>query len=183
MTHAASKTESGNESKSIVCRAVRSSLRLRLLSGATCFAVPVASHDPGGWRLYAPRDAQAQTVVNPVQTTTFVINTNQNPIAFGTATNIDTTAVVDSDGVFAGGGTAWSVSNQGNHQIYLHGVFLAGAGSSFINSGSISATSNLGTSAGHFSNHRRSTVTNQANGTISGIGGRTASTSMVAPAR
>ena len=181
MTHAASKTESGNESKDIVCRAVRSSLRLRLLSGAASFALPVASMILAVG-VCTPRDAQAQTVVNPVQTTTFVINTNQNPIAFGTATNIDTTAVVDSDGVFAGGGTAWSVSNQGIIKSTFHGVFLAGAGSSFINSGSISATSNLGTSAGIFLT-TGGTVTNQANGTISGIGGRTASTSMVAPAR
>ena len=168
MTHAASKTESGNESKP-VCHAVRRSLRVRLLSGAASLALPMASMIVT-LGVCLPGNAQAQNVVNPVQNTTFVIDPTQNPIAFGAGTNIDTTAVVHSDGVFGAAGTAWSVSNQGVINSTFHGVSLAGAGSSFINSGTISATSNLVTSAGVFLGNG-GTVTNQANGTISGIGG------------
>jgi hypothetical protein len=168
MTHAALKTEARNESKN-VCHAVRRSLRMRLLSGAARLALPMASMI-AALGVCLPGNAQAQNVVNPVQNTTFVIDPTQNPIAFGAGTNIDTTAVVDSDGVFGAAGTAWTVSNQGIINSTFHGVSLAGAGSSFINSGTISATSNLVTSAGVFLGNV-GTVTNQANGTISGIGG------------
>ena len=40
MTHAASKMKQGNGSKNIARHAVRSSLRVRLLSGAASLALP-----------------------------------------------------------------------------------------------------------------------------------------------
>ncbi|MFZ0111059.1 MAG: hypothetical protein WAL01_16385, partial [Pseudolabrys sp.] len=46
MTHAASKTEAKNESKNIASRALRSSRRLRLMSGAASLALPMASAAP-----------------------------------------------------------------------------------------------------------------------------------------
>jgi outer membrane autotransporter protein len=115
-----------------------------------------------------PRDAQAQTTVTPVQTTTFTLTPSQNPIIFGAGTNIDTTAAAGVDAVFGDTSTIWAVTNQGTIQGSLRGVFLGGAGSSLINSGTIAQTGNLVTSAGvRLANG--GTVTNLVNATISDL--------------
>ena len=154
------------ELRNIVCRAVRSALRARLLSGASSLALPVASMIVTlGVR--APRDAQAQTTVNPVQTTTFNLNPFESQIIFGAGTNIDTTATAGVDAVFGAATTIWAVTNQGTIQGSLRGVFLGGPGSSLINSGTISQTGNLVNSAGVRLDNG-GTVTNLVNATISG---------------
>ena len=153
------------ESRNIVCRAVRSALRARLLSGASSLALPLASMIVT-LGVCVPRDAQAQTTVTPVQTTTFTLTPSQNPIIFGAGTNIDTTAAAGVDAVFGDTSTIWAVTNQGTIQGSLRGVFLGGAGSSLINSGTIAQTGNLVTSAGvRLANG--GTVTNLVNATIS----------------
>ena len=154
------------ELRNIVCRAVRSALRARLLSGASSLALPVASMIVT-LGVCAPRDAQAQTTVNPVQTTTFNLNPFESQIIFGAGTNIDTTATAGVDAVFGAATTIWAVTNQGTIQGSLRGVFLGGPGSSLINSGTISQTGNLVNSAGVRLDNG-GTVTNLVNATISG---------------
>ena len=155
------------ESRNIVCRAVRSALRARLLSGVASLVLPLASMIVT-LGVCVPRDAQAQTTVTPVQTTTFTLTPSQNPIIFGAGTNIDTTAAAGVDAVFGDTSTIWAVTNQGTIQGSLRGVFLGGAGSSLINSGTIAQTGNLVTSAGvRLANG--GTVTNLVNATISDL--------------
>src|SRR5262249_34969669 len=115
-----------------------------------------------------PGDAQAQTTVNPVQTTTFTLDPAQNPITFGPATSIDTSATFNSDAVSGDTGTAWNVTNQGILQGNRRGVSLDGAGSILTNSGTISENSNLINSGAVVLGHG-GTINNQTNGTISGI--------------
>lgn len=112
----------------------------------------------------------ADPPVNPVQSTTFTLNAAQNPIIFGSATNIDTSATPAADAIFGGAGTEWIVTNQGNILGNRRGVSLGGAGSSLVNSGTISETTNLVGSAGVFLTNG-GTVTNLASGTISGSAG------------
>src|SRR5262249_44998427 len=162
--HAASKTEAKSEAGNSVRNSARGSLRLRLLSGAASLALPVASMMAIG--ICVPGIALAQTTVNPVQTTTFTLDPAQSQIIFGGGTNIDTTATVGSDGINGGNGTAWTVTNQGSIQGDLNGVFLDGAGSNLINSGSITATNTSGFGGVFLANG--GAVTNDVNGTISG---------------
>ena len=154
------------ELRNIVCRAVRRALRVRLLSGASSLALPVASMIVT-LGVCVPRDAQAQTTVTPVQTTTFNLNPFESQIIFGAGTNIDTTATAGVDAIFGDTSTIWAVTNQGTIQGSLRGVFLGGAGSSLINSGTISQTGNLVNSAGVRLDNG-GTVTNQANAAIIG---------------
>ena len=154
------------ESRNSVCRAVRRALRVRLLSGASSLALPVASMIVT-LGVCVPRDAQAQTTVTPVQTTTFNLNPFESQIIFGAGTNIDTTATAGVDAIFGDTSTIWAVTNQGTIQGSLRGVFLGGAGSSLINSGTISQTGNLVNSAGVRLDNG-GTVTNQANAAIIG---------------
>ena len=149
-----------------MCRAVRRALRVRLLSGASSLALPVASMIVT-LGVCVPRDAQAQTTVTPVQTTTFNLNPFESQIIFGAGTNIDTTATAGVDAIFGDTSTIWAVTNQGTIQGSLRGVFLGGAGSSLINSGTISQTGNLVNSAGVRLDNG-GTVTNQANAAIIG---------------
>ena len=154
------------ELRNSVCRAVRRALRVRLLSGASSLALPVASMIVT-LGVCVPRDAQAQTTVTPVQTTTFNLNPFESQIIFGAGTNIDTTATAGVDAIFGDTSTIWAVTNQGTIQGSLRGVFLGGAGSSLINSGTISQTGNLVNSAGVRLDNG-GTVTNQANAAIIG---------------
>ena len=163
MMHAASKVESGNGSTKIV----RSSLRLRLLSGAASLALPVASMIVAVG-VCAPDAAHAQTTVNPVQTTTFTLNPAQNPITFGSTTNIDTTSSSSSHAVAGGTGTAWTVTNQGRIAGARAGISLDGAGSSVVNSNTIISTVNVIGGGGVVLNNG-GTVTNQANATITAV--------------
>src|SRR5690242_4404366 len=123
--------------------------------------------------LVAVASAQAQTTVNPVQTSTFTLSPTQNPIVFGASTNIDTTAatpvVTTAIGVTGGSGTAWDVTNDGSIQGNNRGVSLDGAGSALTNNGAISATSTKIDSAGVFLSSGGS-VTNTGLGSIKGIG-------------
>lgn len=148
MTHVASKTESGN-GPNIVRRAPRSSLRLRLLSGAASVALPVASMIAAAG-VCVSGAAHAQTTVNPVQTTTFTLVPAENPIVFDTGTNIDTTATVGANGVSGDTSTQWIIGNKGSIAADYRGISLDGAGSSVTNHGTISQTDNLVGSAGIF---------------------------------
>jgi hypothetical protein len=150
-------------------RAAGSSIHARLLGSASGVALSVASVVVA-LGVCVPGAAQAQTTVNPVQTTTFTLNAAQNPIIFGSTTSIDTSATPAADAIFGGGGTAWIVTNQVNILGNRRGVSLGGAGSSLVNSGTISETTNLVGSAGVFLTNG-GTVTNLASGTISGSAG------------
>jgi outer membrane autotransporter protein len=167
MTHATSKTESGNGSENIVRHAARSSLRLRLLSGAASLALPVASMIAAA-SVCVSGAAHAQTTVNPVQTTTFTLNPAQNPITFGSTTNIDTTSSSSSHAVAGGTGTAWTVTNQGRIAGARAGISLDGAGSSVVNSNTIISTVNVIGGGGVVLNNG-GTVANQANATITAV--------------
>jgi uncharacterized protein with beta-barrel porin domain len=59
-----------------------------------------------------PDSAQAGTV-NPVQSTTYALTTANNPITFGSGTNINTT---NPNAVYGSGAAAWNVSNTGQIQ-------------------------------------------------------------------
>src|SRR5258707_10210785 len=121
---------------------MRRPIRARLLGGASSVALSVASMIVA-LGVCMPGDAQAQTTVNPVQTTRFDLLPAQNPIVFGAGTNIDTTATANVDAVDGGNGTAWDVTNQGKILGANIGIFLIGAGSSVTNANTISgATSN-----------------------------------------
>ena len=161
MTHATSKTESGNGSENIV----RSSLRLRLLSGAASLALPVASIIVAVG-VCAPDAAHAQTTVNPVQTTTFTLDPAQNPTIFDTGTNINTTGTVAAKGVSGDANTQWTVVNKGTIAADYRGISLDGAGSNVTNHGTISQTDNLVGSAGIFIGNG-GLVVNTAGATIS----------------
>jgi hypothetical protein len=109
-------TESKNKNnKNIARRAVRSALRARLLSGAASLVLPLASMIVT-FGVCVPGDAQAQTTVTPVQTTTFTLTPFQNPIVFGAGTNIGTPATLALDAVFGNNTIAWNVTNQGTIQ-------------------------------------------------------------------
>ena len=115
-------------------------IRTRLLSSASGVALSVASVVVA-LGICAPSAAQAQTTVNPVQTTTFTLTPAQNPIIFGTGTNIDTTT--GTNAVNGDLNTAWTVTNNGTLRGKI-GVFLGGAGSSLTNSNAISGTTDNG---------------------------------------
>src|SRR5262245_37626725 len=93
-------------------RAAHSYMHAHLLSGTSCLTLSIASTILA-LGICMPGDAQAQTTVNPVQTTTFTLDPAQNPITFGPATSIDTSATFNSDAVSGDTGTAWNVTNQG----------------------------------------------------------------------
>ena len=141
--------------------AAGNSIRTRLLSSASGVALSVASVVVA-LGICAPSAAQAQTTVNPVQTTTFTLIPAQNPIIFGPTTNIDTSGSV-SNAVDGDAGTVWTVTNDGTLRGGDNGVFLDRAGSSLTNSKSISGA---GFSGVQFFNG--GDVFNQVSGTISG---------------
>ena len=141
-------------------RAAGSPIRARLLGSASGVALSVASVAVA-LGVCVPGPAQAQTTVNPVQTTTFTLTPAQNPIIFGTGTNINTSA--GTGAVNGGLNTAWTVTNNGTLIGGDIGVFLAGAGSSLTNSNSISGTTDNGVQL-----FDGGTVINQVGGTISG---------------
>ncbi|HEX2511126.1 MAG TPA: hypothetical protein VHK44_00850 [Xanthobacteraceae bacterium] len=142
-------------------RAARSSRHARLLSSASGVALSVASVVVV-LGVCVPDAAQAQTTVNPVQTTTFTLTAAQNPIIFGSTTNIDTRGL-GIHAVAGNAGTAWTVTNNGTLLGGESGVFLGGAGSSLTNSKSISGASVYGVEL-----FNGGTVVNQVGGTISG---------------
>src|SRR5258708_29839086 len=78
---------------------MRRPIRARLLGGASSVALSVASMIVA-LGVCMPGDARAQTTVNPNQTTTFTLDPLQNPIVFGPATNIDTSATIPADAIF-----------------------------------------------------------------------------------
>src|SRR5262245_29286029 len=144
-------------------RRARGRTRAHLLSGTSSFALSVASMIVA-LGVCATDDAQAQTTVNPVQTTTFTLTAAQNPIIFGSATNIDTSVGTATNAVNGGINTAWDVTNNGT-LIGAHiGDFLAGAGSRLANSKSISGNTDVGVQL-----LDGGTVINQVGGTISGL--------------
>ena len=54
-----------------------------------------------------PSAAQAQTTVNPVQSTTYNLSPSSNPITFGSGTNL-------TGGVYGANTTQWNITNQGS---------------------------------------------------------------------
>ena len=141
-------------------------LRRRLLASTTALRIPVASAALAlGVALSG--EAQAQTTVNPVQTTTYNIKPASNPITFGPATNIDTSAAPFpfSYAVIAGGGINWNVTVLEGARITgsLGGIYVQTQGT-VTNSGQITAahTSGIFAGAGVVS------VINNASGTITG---------------
>jgi hypothetical protein len=72
--------------------------------------------------------------VNPVQTSSYYLNVNANPITFGAATNIDVAFV---DAVFGSNAVSWNVTNYGSIQ-GAAGFGLSSPGSMVTNSGTIS---------------------------------------------
>lgn len=142
--------------------AARRSIRARLLGSASGVALSVASVVVA-LGVCVPGAAQAQTTVNPVQTTTFTLNPTENPIIFGPTTNIDTSGTT-TNAVDGNAGTAWSVTNNGTLLGGRTGVFFDEAGSSLTNSKSISGATSDGVQL-----FNGGTVVNQVGGTISGL--------------
>src|SRR5581483_6116297 len=125
-------------------RARRSASRARLLSGGPSVTLAAASMVVA-FGICAPGEARAQVTVNPVQTTNFALTPAQNPIIFGPATNIDTTAA-STNAVFGDAVTAWNVTNQGTLLAGQNGngIVVGGVGgpnSNVTNTGTISGGS------------------------------------------
>src|SRR5262249_28619139 len=108
-------------------RALRGDKRALLLSGTSSLALSIASTIVA-LGVCMPGDAVAQTTVNPVQSTTFILDPAQNPITFDATTNITITGSTAAT-VSGGSGTAWDVTNLGTLKGTSNGVFLNGAGS------------------------------------------------------
>ena len=87
----------------------------------------------------APAPAGA-TTVNPVQTTTYDIQTGSNPITFGGATNINTIGNYQP-AVIGNLATSWTVTNQGSLKGDTYGVILD-TRSTVTNAGVIYGNSN-----------------------------------------
>jgi len=115
--------------------------------------------------VYAPDDARAQTTVNPVQTTTFVLTPAQNPIIFGSGTNINTTATPGANAVNGGAGTVWDGTQLGSLLGAFQGIFLFETGSKLTNAGTITGATSDGVQL-----LNGGTVINQATGFIRGAG-------------
>jgi outer membrane autotransporter protein len=143
-------------------RAARSSIHARPLSGVLLPALPVVSVIVA-LGVCMPSDARAQaTTVNPVQSTTFSPSPTQNPITFGSTTNIATNG---GDAISGASGTVWDVIIQSQAIVHgnRNGVFLDSASSSLTNSGDISGTNNSGVSL-----TQGGIVVNQVGGKING---------------
>jgi hypothetical protein len=74
------------------------------------------------------------TKVNPVQTTTYDLTNGNNPITFGTGTDINVSSGTET-GVFGSNAQSWAVTNQGAISGALYGVNLADGGSVTNNAG------------------------------------------------
>lgn len=126
-----------------------------------------------------PSPAQAGAVtVNPVQSTTYILNQNGNPITFGAGAKIQTNPA-ERFAVYGNNAASWNVTNQGiirntysgtgyiNH--FGSGIYLKSS-STVTNSGTITATGNYG-----FGIYSKSSSTVTNSGTItaaanSGVG-------------
>lgn len=173
------------------------SMRIRLLGGTSSLALSMASAVLAlGVALSG--EAQAQTTVNPNQSTTYRLTSANNPITFGSATQINTAASV---AVFGDGGTPWNVTIQNGGTIVGGGIGIlldspstltnagaiaGGGGGAFLlsggnvtNSGTIrgdygvyirgsGSVTNSGTIGGSVSITSSGSVINQAGGLISG---------------
>ncbi|MGA2290055.1 autotransporter outer membrane beta-barrel domain-containing protein, partial [Bradyrhizobium sp.] len=136
-------------------------LRRRWLASTSALRIPITSAALAlGVALSG--EAHAQAAVNPVQTTTYNIQAASNPITFGRATNIDTSATHNVDPVVGGTGSPWNVTVQGGGQItgYRRGIYL-GSQSSVTNAGTITGTNFGGVVLG-----AGGSVSNQAGGRI-----------------
>jgi len=137
--------------------------RRRWLASTSALRIPIASAALAlGVALSG--EAHAQATVNPVQTTTYNIRPASNPITFGSATNIDTSARPFSYAVVGGTGIDWNVTVLGGARISasLGGIYIRTQGT-VTNSGQITAaTSGIFAGAGVVS------VINEASGTITG---------------
>jgi uncharacterized protein with beta-barrel porin domain len=135
--------------------------RARLLCGASSLGLSTASAVLV-LGIALSGEARAQTTVNPIQNTTYNINPASNPIIFGAATNIDTTATPGSYGAFGGPGPNWNVTNSGSFKGGRTGIYLQ-TPSSVTNAGTISGTTGYGVVL-----FAGGSVTNQAGAAISG---------------
>jgi hypothetical protein len=68
------------------------------------------------------------TTVNPVQTNTYYLSSGDNPITFGTTTDINVSSGTET-GVYGSNVQNWGVTNKGAISGGLYGVNLAGGGS------------------------------------------------------
>ena len=86
-------------------------------------------------------EAQAQTTVNPNQSTTYRLTSASNPITFGAATQINTIGSGISVAVFGDGGTPWNVTVQNGGTIVGGGIgILLDSPSTLTNAGAITGT-------------------------------------------
>src|SRR5262249_49399152 len=103
--------------------------RARLLSSISTVALSAASIFVA-LGVCAPGEARAQTTVNPgqggTQTTTFDIAPAQNPITFGSQTDIDTSGTAGTAAVHGDISTTWNVTVDAQAKIKgnLHGIAL-----------------------------------------------------------
>ncbi len=68
------------------------------------------------------------STVNPVQTNTYYLTPANNPIAFGTGTDINVSSGTET-GVYGSNARSWAITNQGAVSGALYGVNLARGGS------------------------------------------------------
>jgi len=128
----------------------------------------------------------ANTVVNPVQNSTYDLKSTNNPITFGATTKIDATGTPGANAVTGAAASRYLVVNQGSLSASGYGIQLLGSGT-VTNSGHISsqtrggvsirgsgAVANTGTIVGGVGLGGGGKITNGARAVISGgvgIGG------------
>jgi hypothetical protein len=123
-------------------------IRIRLLGGTSSLALSIASAVLAlGVALSG--EARAQTTVNPNQTTTYNLTPGNNPIIFGSTTQINTTGGVGffrnrPPAVFGDVGTPWSVTVQNGATIAGAYGLILGSKSTLTNAGAISGNYQVG---------------------------------------
>jgi V8-like Glu-specific endopeptidase len=103
------------------------------------------------------------TSVAPVQSSTYYLVAGNNPITFGTGTNID----AGGPAVYGGSSVNWSVTNQGSLAGASGGIYLRGSSNAVTNSGTITGSSG----SGLYITAGTGTVTNTGKITETGLDG------------
>src|ERR1700753_2873139 len=140
--------------------------RRRWLTGTSALRIPIASAALV-LGVALSDEAHAQATVDPNQVTTYTIAPASNPITFGSATNIATSATPGSIAVYGQPGTSWNVTVADGGRLTSRnvGLYLNAAGT-LTNGGSIAASGGANSTGVLFSSG--GSITNQTGGTISG---------------
>ena len=136
---------------------VRRSALLSSVSRAALLALSAAV----GLGVTLPSEARAgAVVVNPVQASTYTLTASNNPITFGTGTNVNTASLT---AVYGSAAANWTITNQGSLQGGVFGL-LTESPSTVTNAGSIG-----GSGSPVVEMVGGGSLTNETGGTISGL--------------